>query len=241
DLCDELGLCVWNEGIGWQHTTEHLSDARFIEAQLAHLREMVAMSRNHPSVILWGALNEGHSQEEAARPGYERLLGELRALDNTRPVTFASMFGHSDRCFDLADVVSVNTYPGWYQHELEDIPLELERLLAHLERTQPEKPVIISEIGAAAVLGCHELGGGRWTEEYQARLLEAVIAKLFEQDRVAGLAIWQYCDTRTTDRLSTVLGKPRGYNNKGLLDEYRRPKLAYGAVRRAFHLLKKRT
>ena len=26
DLCDEAGICVWNEVIGWQHTAEHLND-----------------------------------------------------------------------------------------------------------------------------------------------------------------------------------------------------------------------
>ena len=29
DLCDETGICVWNEGIGWQHTEQHLTDPHF--------------------------------------------------------------------------------------------------------------------------------------------------------------------------------------------------------------------
>ena len=234
DLCDEVGLCVWNEAIGWQHTAEHLQDPRFVAAQVAHIEEMVAMSRNHASVVLWGILNEGHSHQAESRPGYERLFATLRALDVTRPLTSASMFGYDDVCFDLADVVSVNTYPGWYYGELASIPETLAKLLAHLERTQPNKPVIVSEIGAAAIFGCHELGAGRWTEEYQADLLEAVLTQLFEGSRVAGVALWQFTDTRTSDRISVVLGKPRGYNNKGLLDEYRRPKLAYARVARLF-------
>jgi hypothetical protein len=85
---------------------------RACAGQLADVREMVGTSRNHPSVILWGILNEGHSHQIEARPAYERLLGELRRLDATRPVTYASMFGYNDASFDLCDVVSVNTYPG---------------------------------------------------------------------------------------------------------------------------------
>lgn len=105
-------------------------------------------------------------------------------------------------------------------------------MLAHLEQSQPDKPVIVSEIGAAALYGCHELGGGRWTEKYQSRLLETVLNKLFERERVAGVALWQFTDTRTSDHLNVLLGKPRGYNNKGVLDEYRRPKLAFSTVAR---------
>jgi beta-glucuronidase len=64
DLCDEVGLLVWNEAIGWQHTAEHLTDPHFVDAELLHIDEMVAMSANHPSVIMWGILNESESQKE---------------------------------------------------------------------------------------------------------------------------------------------------------------------------------
>src|SRR6185295_11233338 len=100
-----------------------------------------------------------HSQQLESRFAYERLLGELRALDTTRPVSYASMFGYDDACFDLCDLIAVNTYPGWYFGEIATIGGELERLLTHLERSAPDKPVLVSEIGAAALYGCHELGG----------------------------------------------------------------------------------
>jgi len=53
-LCDEVGICVWVEGIGWQQTAEHLTDERFLQAQLSSMEEMVTMSQNHPSVIFYG-------------------------------------------------------------------------------------------------------------------------------------------------------------------------------------------
>jgi beta-glucuronidase len=50
---------------------------------------------------------------------------------------------------------------------------------------------------------------------------------------IAGVALWQFCDGRTY-RGSHALGRPRAFNNKGTVDEYRRPKLAYEAVKAIF-------
>jgi beta-glucuronidase len=236
DLCDEVGLLVWNEAIGWQHTAEHLTDPHFVDAELAHIDEMVAMSANHPSVIMWGILNESESQKEPCRPGYETLLGRLRQLDPTRPVTYASNHPMDDVCLDLADVISINSYPGWYVGEIVEIPDNLDRIVRHLDIVgQGGKPLIISEIGAGAVPGWRDWNGARWTEQYQAELLDTVIRHLFvDRDRVCGISLWQFCDCRSSEAGFKILRRPRGFNNKGIVDEYRRPKLAYETVKRHF-------
>ncbi len=241
DLCDEAGLCVWSEGTGWQHTAEQLTDERFLAAQQAMLEEMVAVAQNHPSVILYGILNESLTTDPAARRSYARLFGRLRELDCTRPLTFATNHVFEDLCLDLADVISVNTYPGWYHAEIEAIPGYLDSVAQHLDEIgQGNKPLILSEIGAAAVPGWRDWNEDRWSEQYQARLLETVIRHLFfnaEQERFNGLAIWQFSDIRTGGGVQRMLTRARGFNNKGVLDEYRRPKQAYGVVKELFNKL----
>jgi beta-glucuronidase len=236
DLCDEAGILVWCESIGWQYPVEHLTDPAFIEAQLAHIDEMVAASRNHPSIILWGILNECPSWSEAGHPVYERLLGRLRELDATRPVTYAAINALDDKCFDLVDVVSANTYPGWYWADVPDIPGELDKIAAHVDALgHAEKPLIISEIGAGAVPGWNDSIGSLWTEDYQARLLDTVAGHIIDgQDRISGLAIWVLGDFRTTEQREFLLRRPRGVNDKGLIDEYRRPKQAFRTVQGHF-------
>ncbi len=236
DLCDEAGILVWCESIGWQYPIEHLTDPAFIEAQLAHIDEMVAAAQNHPSIILWGILNECPSWSEEGHPVYARLLGRLRKLDPTRPVTYASINAHDDKCFDLVDVVSANTYPGWYFGGVGDIPGELDRIAAHVDALgHADKPLIISEIGAGAVPGHVDQIGSLWTEDYQAELLTTVVDHLLDgQDRISGLAIWVLGDFRTTEQREFLLRRPRGVNDKGLIDEYRRPKQAYRLVRDRF-------
>ncbi|HZG68791.1 MAG TPA: glycoside hydrolase family 2 TIM barrel-domain containing protein [Herpetosiphonaceae bacterium] len=236
DLCDEAGICVWSETIGWQHTAEHLTDPHFLQAQLANVDEMVAQSANRPSVIMWGILNESHSEDPACRSAYETLLGRLRELDPTRPATYASNHPFDDQCLDLVDIVSINSYPGWYIGTIADIPTHLDKIFAHLDASgQNDKPIIISEIGAGAIPGWRDWNEARWTEQYQAKLLQAVIRHLFvDRQRVCGLSIWLYNDFRSTELVSRLLGRPRGYNDKGVVDEYRRPKLAYEVVKRHF-------
>jgi len=188
---------------------------------------------------MWGIQNESHSNDPECRPAYERLLGLLRQLDAARPLTFASNHPFDDVCLDLADVVSINCYPGWYVGEIEDIPASLQAIISHLDASgQAGKPLIISEIGAGAIYGWRDWNATRWSEQYQARLLESVIRHLFiDSARACGLAIWQYCDIRASHQGRRMLGRPRAFNNKGLVDEYRRPKLAYDVVKNLYHQL----
>lgn len=241
DLCDEMGMCVWNESIGWQYKPEHLTDERFLQAQETSIDEMIASACNRPSVIMWGLLNETYSHKAECRPGYERLTGHIRRLDPSRPVTYATCFPFEDQCLDLVDIVSLNQYPGWYHDTIGDIPAHLDKCLAHFDAIGVgDKPFIMSEIGGAAIYGCRDWNEDRWTEQYQANLLDAVIRYLFvERNRAVGLAIWQFCDGRSMPTLpQPIMTRARGFNNKGVVDEYRRPKMAYEVVKRWFQQLR---
>ena len=239
DLCDEAGICVWNEAIGWHNNAEQLNDAHFIDAMETHIDEMVAMSQNRPSVIMWGVLNEGFSDDPRCRPGYAVLLERVRRLDPTRPVTYACNRPLTDVCLDLVDIVAINRYPGWYHCEIEDLPGFIDEHMAHLDATgQAHKPIIVSEIGGGAIRGWRDAYQDRWSEQYQAELLDKIIRHLFvDRQRVCGLSIWQFCDCRTSESSEDILGRPRAYNNKGVVDEYRRPKMAYDVVKRLYHAL----
>lgn len=48
----------------------------------------------------------------------------------------------------------------------------------------------------------------------------------------AGVYIWQFCDIRISEEWWG--GRPRTMNNKGVFDEYRRPKLCAAVVREMF-------
>ena len=232
ELCDRLGIVVWSEATGWQHTADHLTDDRFLSAQELNIDEMIAVASNHPSVIMWGLLNESHSNVAESRAGYERLISRIRKGDPSRPVTYASNHPYDDLCLDLVDIVSLNCYPGWYVDSIEGIPAYVDAVLDHWDKNgHAHRPAILSEIGAGALPGFRDWNAARWSEEYQARLLSRVVDYFLGQPRLSGLALWQFCDIRASESVSRALGRPRGYNNKGVVDEYRRPKLGYDAVK----------
>lgn len=239
ELCDEMGILVFEESLGWgQRDQEFYERDSFRQEQLTQTKLMIERSYNHPSVILWGFMNECASKEEYARDVYTQLVSLVRELDGSRLVTYASMFPFDDLYFEQVDVISVNQYPAWYSGEssrpLEAIPERLNAITEHLAKTGlSDKPVIVSEIGAGAIYGWRDPHHGRWSEEYQKDYLTLVCQEIVERPEYAGIALWQYCDARTFDNTKT-LTRPRGFNNKGLFDEYRRPKLAVESVKRIF-------
>jgi beta-glucuronidase len=240
DLCDEMGFLVFSESLGWGQGEDRLSDKKFINAQLKQTKAMVKTDFNHPSIIMWGFLNEGQSDKKEAEEIYTKLIAEIKRLDPDRLVTYASNRGLNDLFLEHLDVISFNLYPGWYASDQDDAcPLDevvptIRRQIAGLkERGLGNKPFIISEIGAGAIYGWHDPLNGYWTEEYQDELLNIVCREVVSNERINGVALWQFHDSRTYQG-ARALGRPRAFNNKGTFDEYRRPKRAFATVRKIF-------
>jgi beta-glucuronidase len=232
DLCDEHGLLFWEELSHWQPRKCDFADPLFLALSLAQADEMVRQHRHHPSIILWGMCNELESEIPAARRVVRSMANRFRKLDPTRPVTFATNRVANDQCLDLVDVISLNIYPGWYVGGLEQTVEMTQRDIQTAVRRGGRKPIILSEFGGAALTGVRSFESRKWTEGYQADLVRRVIVTAQQSGLVSGVAIWQYCDVRTSADL--WYGRPREYNNKGIVTMYREPKEAWHAVREQF-------
>jgi beta-glucuronidase len=90
----------------------------------------------------------------------------------------------------------------------------------------------MSEFGAAAIYGNHTFDDIKWTEEYQAKLLTDCVKLFFSREEYSGCYIWQYCDMRTAREMGN--DRARSFNNKGIVNEYRKPKMAYGAIKELY-------
>lgn len=231
DLCDELGILVWEENHARGLSLEQMQNPRF-EAQAEQvIREMIDAHYNHPSVYIWGILNECASDSEYGKSCYEKQFSLIRALDRSRPCSFASCKIKTDLCFGLCDVVSYNIYPLWYH---DTPPAEyLADLYDWVQTTEGRgKPFLVTEIGAGGIYGFRSPYGAKWSEEYQAKALGAQLEAVLGAEDCAGVYLWQFCDIRVSDEWWGV--RPRTMNNKGVFDEYRRLKLCAEVVKKIF-------
>ena len=232
DLCDELGILVWEENHARGLEEDRMKHPLFEEQAEQVIREMIFYHYNHPCIFIWGILNECASETLFGRSCYEKQFRLIREMDDSRPCTFASCKFFGDICFDLPDVISCNLYPRWYVDKpVRDYLNEVYDWIIE-DGNGKGKPFIVSEIGAGGLYGCHNTYHGKWTEEYQADALSEQVSECLKFSESMGVYIWQFCDVRVSSEW--FAGRPREMNNKGIVDEYRRQKAAYGRVKEIF-------
>ncbi len=233
DMCDEAGILFWEEIPMWGFPEKPLKNPLVLKRGLSMHREMVSRDYHHPCIIIWGMHNEIETFTEAAFDLTKRFAEQVRSLDSGRLITYATMHPLSDICYPLVDIVCVNAYLGWYGSALDEWPEFFKKLEAKLKKEKlSHMPVIMSEFGAGGIYGERALEQRKWTENYQAEYLDYTLTLFKGLDFVAGTYIWQYCDIRTPKE--NELSRPRSFNNKGVLNEYRQPKLAYWVVKQHY-------
>ena len=194
------------------------------------IRELIGRDKNHPSVVLWSIANEPESTTSESRAYFEPLAAETRALDPSRPIGYANVLlatPDKDLISDLFDVLMLNRYYGWYAYpgDLAAAERELEAELTAWA-TKHEKPIIVTEYGADAVAGIHNIAPSLWTEEYQAGVLDMCHRVFDRVDAVVGEHVWNFADFATAAGIMRVDG-----NKKGVFTRERRPKAAAHTLR----------
>ena len=249
DLCDENGILVWEESLGWGNGSHggkmsayELTNEVFCAQQVHETKEMVRASFNHPSVIIFAFMNEFASGSKPGKALADRLISTIKAEDSGRLVTYACCHNDQDIANENTDLVSFNTYPGWIgsdagspEHLKQLVEENVARVVARFRKLYPQKPIIVSEMGTCGVYGHHDPAGAQWTEEFQAEYVGDVLDAVFAHPEIAGMTIWQFTDARSYHRGgATIRSKPFAENLAGLYDGYRREKAVVPVVRTKF-------
>jgi len=242
DECDRRGMMLWldgpvfclspkNEKVGSEFSqSEYLSLAKQI------LKEMMMQTYNHPSVLFWCIGNECNTSHPEAKEFFEGLANEVRKIDSSRLISYASLYTGVGCVAEMVDVIGVNEYWGWYDRCFEETEGELD--LGILERElgklikEHTKPIILSEFGADAVPGYRAKETKLWSEDYQKLLLESTfkVAKTFPE--ISGIFPFLYNDYPDPSKPLNKYWK--GLNLKGIVSYDRKKKIAFNLLKNIY-------
>ena len=249
DLCDELGLLVWEE-IPW--CRGGLGGARHQAQGRRMLRRMIAQHRHHPSVILWGLGNEADWPGDARafdKAAVRGFMAELNALAHELDPARKTATRRCAFCADIADVYSPSIWAGWYrgrytdyksvsQEEMEKVDhfLHVEWGASHHARRHSEDPDkaldTIRSGEADERAGDFLMTGGEarvskdgdWTETYACNLIDWYLKEQETMPWLTGTAYWPFKDFSTPIRPDN----PVPYvNQKGVVERDLTPKESF--------------
>ncbi len=235
-LCDELGLLVWSE---IPIINEITNSPAFTSNCIQMQREHILQNYNHPSVIMWGYMNEiflrmvfnrklSDSDKEQIIDSTMKLAQELE--DQTRkldPYRVTCMALHNNDIYnttgiaDIPHVIGWNLYFGWYDETLDDLGAFLDKQY----QQYPNRPLIISEYGPGADVRLQTNTPKPWdyTEAYQIESHRSYYRQVMERFFVTGMAAWNFADFGSKGRQDS---KPF-INQKGLVNFNRSAKNVY--------------
>lgn len=235
--CDREGMLCLAELPCWQFTAEQFASPELLSTCRKMAGEMVAQRGNHPAIIGWIVQNESATFEPGALPFFSAISRVFKEKDPSRFTLGAESPAPPEHLAVVkkakslpetppptqacVDMLGLNDYSGWYGEKADFLPCLLDRTHALL----PDKPLIMTEFGAEGILGQRNLAMPSWSEDYQAELICRQIREILSRPYMAGFIIWLFMDYEPSS-ISI-----RGMNSKGLVDEFRRPKLAFNQVR----------
>ncbi|HUV66457.1 MAG TPA: DUF4982 domain-containing protein, partial [Sedimentisphaerales bacterium] len=198
DLCDRMGLVVWDEAFDkWDDKADRIEGEPPLEQYgEKQIRNLVMRDRNHPCVVIWSIGNEIGNQpstREGKSPERVKFMSDfVRKYDPTRPV------GLSCHIPNTADqpILDALDLTGW----------NYARRYARYRERYPDKPIIYSESASAlSTRGFYELplpnGKTEFSKQLQVSSYDLNAAawsdvpdvefQLMEDDRfVAGELVW---------------------------------------------------
>lgn len=227
EAADRLGLIIWEEIpiVNQIHVSE-----KFNENAKQMLTEMIRQHRNHPSIIIWGYMNEVFlpvPKTEAVTKATVNLAGELEKIckseDAARATAIAFDWGarelyHTSGLSGITDIIGWNLYHGWYYETFDDFG----KFMDEQHQKYPDKPLIVSEYGVNGDQRLHSRNPKRFdsTITWQRMYHEAYLPQMEARKFIAGSAIWNQFDFGSEFRGETI---PH-LNQKGMFTYDRKPK-----------------
>ena len=206
DACDRLGILVYEEIASWQH----VGGERFARNARQMMEEMIARDRHHPSIILWGLLNEGRN-----RTLFQGLHETAHRCDPWRLTVYAENApdeGKELGTVNIPDVLGLN-YKVPHLDELRELLPDL--CLMNTEHSNANIDELAGEEHNSYVQN----------QLWQADKVMSDIAEFEKREWIAGSALWCFHDYGTDYEPTWPM------HESGVFDAWRTPKLAAQALK----------
>lgn len=226
NLCDSLGILVWEE-IPW--CRGGLGGELYQQQARTMLKNMIEQHYNHPSIIIWGLGNENDWPGDFPEFDKERIRNFMKELNNLSHQMDASRFTairRCDFCADIVDVYSPSIWAGWYRGAYTDYKKASEDEFAKVKRflhvewggdshamrhsENPDKALSTIKTGGKADerAGDASLYGGAariskdgdWSESYIVNLIDWHLKEQENMPWLSGTAYWPFKDFSTPVR-----------------------------------------
>ncbi|HEY7047193.1 MAG TPA: glycoside hydrolase family 2 TIM barrel-domain containing protein [Jatrophihabitantaceae bacterium] len=181
DACDELGLLVWEEMPGWGY----FGDAAWAAAGYQDIHDMIVRDRNHPSIIVWGAMPNEAGSHLADYTAYHELA---HSLDDSRPTGGDNTAG--DTAGYVFDVFSSHDY----SHQIGPLGRQEPSLKAPADAAG--KPYLVCEaVGTlSGPATYYRRIDAQWVQQGQGTAHARVHSIAASDDRYCGLLAWSGYD-----------------------------------------------
>jgi beta-galactosidase len=251
ELCDELGILVWEE-IPW--CRGGLGGPRFRQQAKDMLAAMIDQHRNHPSVILWGLGNENDWKpgdfESYDQKGIRAFMIELNQLAHSLDSSRKTCIRRCEFCSDVVDVYSPSIWAGWYRGQYTEYKAASEAEMkkvdhflhvewggdSHARRHAEDPDRQIAKVATGG--GTDERGldflrsggqaraskDGDWSESYICNLFDWHLKEQLTMEWLTGTAQWVFKDFCTPLRPDNPVPK---MNQKGVVERDLTPKEGY--------------
>lgn len=198
DLCDELGILVWEE-IPW--CRGGVGGEVYREQGRRMLTNMITQHYNHPSVIIWGLGNENDWPNDF--PVYEQrairaFMSELNTIAHHLDPSRKTAIRRCDFCSDIVDVYSPTIWAGWYRGKFTDYQ-DFSR-----QAFDKVKHFLHVEWGGDSHPGRYvedkEPTKNDWSETYVIKLIDWHLKEQENMPWLTGAAYWPFKDFATPVR-----------------------------------------
>jgi len=223
---DRHGILLVPEIPIWQFTEAQLRDPRVLALAQRMMAEMIAADGNHPSILGWSVCNESDTRLPGGLAYVRTMKALINRIDPRHFVTFAdadlSIAPWPDSpAAHAVDFIMANAYFGSWSGASEQV----EPWLDFMDRTYPDKMVVVSEYGYPGPFSRNPAEADRQRIANLRQQLEAFAKRPF----IGGAIFWTYQDYKSPRNLWA--GETAGYVEHGVVDENRQRKPSYYAYR----------